>query len=310
MDKKKNFETEMDFKELPKSPSRLFGWIFPYYAILFVIVGIYFVKNMDSASFNNVPANYTDSLEITANVEVKKGGIMPAIDLGIISNPTPEIVENGKTLFGSNCSSCHGTEGKGDGVAAAAIVPPPRNFHEVEGWKNGREFNGLYLSLQKGIPGTSMMAYEYLSVEDRIAIIHYIRTLSDYPSVNEASVAELDKTYELSKGINTPSNITLEMATDKITDEAGIILSNVDNVISRINSVEDKNIVDLFNKHVDDKEKVISIFRRDFSSEKNADRFVNRIISFPTESGFKSNASLLSKDKLNSLFELLSSSAS
>ncbi len=42
---------------------------------------------------------YTDSLDITADVEVKKGGIMPAIDLDIISNPTNAIIENGKDII-------------------------------------------------------------------------------------------------------------------------------------------------------------------------------------------------------------------
>lgn len=29
------------------------------------------------------------------------------------------------------CASCHGAEGKGDGVAAAALTPKPRNFQEA-----------------------------------------------------------------------------------------------------------------------------------------------------------------------------------
>lgn len=32
--------------------------------------------------------------------------------------------------FSSLCSSCHGTDGKADGAAAAAMNPKPRNFHD------------------------------------------------------------------------------------------------------------------------------------------------------------------------------------
>ena len=40
-------------------------------------------------------ANYTDSLEITANVEVKKGGIMPAIDLRLFQIQLVQLLDKG-----------------------------------------------------------------------------------------------------------------------------------------------------------------------------------------------------------------------
>ena len=97
---------------------------------------------------------------------------MPAIDLSIISNPTPDLIEKGKTLYQTNCSSCHGENGMGNGVAAAALNPAPRNFLNLEGWKNGVEFGSIYKTLQEGISGGGMIAYEFIPVEDRIAIIH------------------------------------------------------------------------------------------------------------------------------------------
>jgi len=310
MEEQNKFETEIDFKSLPKSPSRMFGWIFPYYLVLFLIVGIFFVKNMDFASNNSVPANYTDSLQIDVNVDVKKGGIMPAIDLGIITNPTAEIVEGGKKLYITNCSSCHGNEGKGDGVAAVALNPPPRDFYSEEDWKNGKDFNAMYKTLQEGIAGGGMIAYEFLPIEDRISIIHYIRSLGSFPEITEESSAQLDNTYELSKGVNTPNNITLEMAVDKISSESGSLVNTASLVLEKINSSNNPSAVLLFNNFVENKEQAIAIFKRDFVNNKNADEFINRIISFPSESGFKSNISLLSKDDLEELFNLINEAAS
>ena len=38
----------------------------------------------------------------------------------------------GKVLFETNCASCHGTSGKGDGPVGAALQPPPRDFTKAE----------------------------------------------------------------------------------------------------------------------------------------------------------------------------------
>ncbi len=37
----------------------------------------------------------------------------------------------GKETFNTTCASCHGMEGKGDGVASAALDPKPRNLSDA-----------------------------------------------------------------------------------------------------------------------------------------------------------------------------------
>jgi len=39
-------------------------------------------------------------------------------------------VTKGKSLFDKNCVSCHGAGGKGDGVAAAALNPKPKDLSD------------------------------------------------------------------------------------------------------------------------------------------------------------------------------------
>lgn len=41
-------------------------------------------------------------------------------------------VINGKKVYDTYCTSCHGATGKGDGVAAQALNPKPRNFVDAE----------------------------------------------------------------------------------------------------------------------------------------------------------------------------------
>ncbi len=38
----------------------------------------------------------------------------------------------GMEVFQANCAACHGPEGKGDGAAAAALNPKPRNLSDAE----------------------------------------------------------------------------------------------------------------------------------------------------------------------------------
>lgn len=89
--------------------------------------------------------------------------------------PSAEIAAHGKELFGQQCVSCHGAEGKGNGPAAAALNPPPRNFTVAEGWKNGRKPSQIFGTLTKGL--NAMPAFASLGDEDRWALSHYVAGL-------------------------------------------------------------------------------------------------------------------------------------
>lgn len=79
----------------------------------------------------------------------------------------------GKALYAVQCAVCHGPSGRGDGAAAAALVPPPRNLMEaaIQGQSDG----AIFWKLTQG--RAPMPSFAGVSEEDRWSVIQYIRKL-------------------------------------------------------------------------------------------------------------------------------------
>lgn len=232
MNEQKNFEPEIDFKNLLHNPKRLIGIIFPLFFVLILFTGIYFLFKMEKMSFNNIPVIFRDSTNIKTELEIKKGGEFPAVDLNLIKIPTPEFIAKGKESYSKNCISCHGDAGLGNGVAGANLNPKPRNFSLNTGWTNGSEFNKMFKTLKEGILKNGMAAYEYLPADERIALIHYIRTLgTHFPAVTDQEIKEMDLTYKLSQKILTPNQIPTILSEKIMTREYSSDLKHIDSVL-------------------------------------------------------------------------------
>src|SRR5512145_36836 len=95
------------------------------------------------------------------------GGITPAsgVDVATLMKPTPELIAKGKNLFAVNCASCHGVGGGGDGPAAAALNPKPRNFVSPT-WRYGGGVARIVQTITVGSPGTAMAAFTAIPLED------------------------------------------------------------------------------------------------------------------------------------------------
>jgi len=103
-----------------------------------------------------------------------------SVDVATLLKPTPELIAKGKNLFAVNCASCHGNAGKGDGPAAAALNPKPRDFTSGY-WKYGGGVARVVRTMSEGSPGTAMAAFTSIPLEDRIAIAQFERSLSPKP---------------------------------------------------------------------------------------------------------------------------------
>jgi len=83
-------------------------------------------------------------------------------------------VGNAKKNIETNCVTCHGASGKGDGPAAAALPPPkPADWTSA---KIASESDGeLFWKISNG--RGAMPPWKHLPEKDRWEIINYIRTL-------------------------------------------------------------------------------------------------------------------------------------
>ncbi len=296
---KRKLEDEINFKDLIKNPLRLFGWIYPLFFLLLIVLGVMYVKNLRQISYNQQPVLLQDSIRVWQDIEEKKGGILPAVDLTTLSNPSQDLIAAGKELYDANCQSCHGADGKGDGAAGVALNPKPRNFHETEGWTNGRTFTDLYKTLQVGIIQNGMAAYEYIAPQNRVAIIQYVRTFADYPAVTEEEIAQLDAEYKLSEGTETPNQIPVMKAISLISSETNQQIINDLNVINYI----DESGYKLFREYAVDKIKIANAFK--FDEVNSFDNFVKILQSDPVTLGFKAEVLTLNNEQMKELFDFI-----
>ena len=63
-------------------------------------------------------------------VVILLGNVFP-----VITNSFGGDVDQGKNLFDSKCMICHGVNGRGDGPAAAALNPHPKDFQQPQFWQ-------------------------------------------------------------------------------------------------------------------------------------------------------------------------------
>jgi mono/diheme cytochrome c family protein len=82
---------------------------------------------------------------------------------------------DGAKLYAERCSGCHGDTGGGDGPAAVALVPRPKNFHELR----GKSVDELRAIVKKGKPGTMMPPFDgVLSDAEIDAVTRHVQSFT------------------------------------------------------------------------------------------------------------------------------------
>lgn len=149
-----------------------------------------------------------------------------AVDQNKLRIATPELVNKGRDIFKVQCATCHGPEGKGNGVAAAALNPKPRDFTSGY-WKFGGAPTRVFHTISTGSPGTAMASFAGLAVEDRYALAHYVRSLSpNHPDDTPEDLKAAGLTGEGKGGTaeKVQQEIPVEVAMEKMEEPDVVVI--------------------------------------------------------------------------------------
>lgn len=161
------------------------------------------------------PADPTEVLE-TVRFEAENGVCYDDVRLTISTDAAPkgdEQLTKGKEIYAQQCASCHGENGQGNGPAAAALQPHPRNFVAKDNkWTNGSSPLAIYNTLTKGIEGTSMASYASLKPEERWALAHYVREWVPSERLEQSTDDEITEVCRSKSAPPKPEPIAVEDA--------------------------------------------------------------------------------------------------
>lgn len=100
---------------------------------------------------------------------------VPAEYAGLANPLGPDAAVEGANVFQTNCATCHGPQGHGDGPAGGSLDPKPKNLAILQE-SAGDDF--LFWRIREGKPGTSMVAWKGVLSEEQIwQTVSFIRTL-------------------------------------------------------------------------------------------------------------------------------------
>ena len=102
---------------------------------------------------------------------------VPAEYAGLANPLGADAADEGAQVFRTNCETCHGPQGHGDGPAGQSLNPPPGNLARLQ-TRVGDDY--LFWRIHDGKPGTAMVAWKGILTDEQIwQAVSFIRTLEE-----------------------------------------------------------------------------------------------------------------------------------
>ena len=289
-------------------------WLSPvlyvYFLGVLIALGMLYIHRENMVNRNSI----SPDLAIDSTFWRPVGDIPPGpentgtkIDISTLLQPAKKQISRGEQLFKVNCSSCHGTDGKGDGPASANLNPKPRDFHSTTGWKNGRLLSQMFKTVSEGITGSAMVSFSAtFPASDRLAIIDYIRaTFGDFPKDTPEELEVMGKTYHLGEVPTAPVRIPVSEAVNQIEDEAIPIARTIAAISSYISQHPADEGSQIFNNVVIDRQRALTSLASSNFWSKNESDFVTLLTANTVQNGFDPKVAQLSAQDWQTLYNYL-----
>jgi mono/diheme cytochrome c family protein len=296
--------------ESTKNPIALLGIAYPYFIAAVVVAGVYYITTIDAVYENKLAPYLPDSTLMKTAIDVKKPSVSEPVELDAWrGEPSAELTKLGEEEYAAVCQSCHGAEGEGDGAAGAGLDPAPRDFTAADGWTNGRTIVDLYTTLQEGVQGTGMIAYDYLDARAKVALVRYIQAefMTDPPEISEEEIATLDAQYNLSKGDSVAGTIPVEVAAALVSEERADVEALAAAALNAIESerASDPNAALFFDLFEDPECATLTLAKRQTWTG-DYDEFLAALALAPETNGFGYEALATTEETSRAMWRYLS----
>ena len=303
MSNNKESDSEKLFEGLEKS----YGILYMLLLAFLVFLGARYVSTLDYNNLYYSPGMLAADSNMRVSLPVKKGTTTPPIDIVKFTTPDPALVEKGKSLYNTNCASCHGESGAGNGPAGGALNPPPRNFVDLKAqtWKIGMKISEMYVTLQEGIPNTGMASFSTIPPEDRFAILQYVQSFNPaYPREAPEDISKLDAKYSLSQGVKAANQIPVKLAMELEALDYDTLKQDLTNVMAFVSSDNSDPAVQ-FRKIVTDQKKALNSLASNLSWTASQESLLKFLSIDPVNKGFKAEAIRMSPEALTQVYQYL-----
>ena len=299
------------FALIKEKPARLFWLVFPFILVIGVVAGLFYMHKINQVEQQTIPIVNPDSVQQQTDLKLEMPKSTPKADVMTLSQPSSEMVQEGKKLFTTNCVSCHGANGKGDGVAAAALKPSPRNFTSKKGWVNGPKLTEIFKTLSEGVKGSAMVAFDNFSPKQKFELAQYIRKtfVPNPPTDSKEDLQDLIQTYNLNEAQKSPGQIPVADAMRLIAQENQPKYNKMVDLIKKIKddaTANSSEAAKLFESITKDKMRAVTTLSNTNEWHNNQRIFVDLIVNEINENGFNDKVHDLSGDQWKMLYNYLS----
>jgi mono/diheme cytochrome c family protein len=145
----------------------------------------------------------------------------PASTASSVADNAAALLQAGRAVYDQHCSACHGADGKGDGPAAVWVFPKPRNFSDglfkLQSTPAGSppSDEDLLNTVVRGMPGSSMPSFTYLSEQQQRDVVQYVKYLTAFADASGQRINRFEEAAqkgEIKPSIHVPPEppLTLE----------------------------------------------------------------------------------------------------